>query len=121
MNTTELLKQSPSLQLYGMYHDDQQAASLEDFLGEIDEWRDTNYVTAAKELRFKAALEAVKLAHQFPGHKFGFAAYGTVEDNGRNEVIVYDPIGTRAFFDTGIAHTDGEVALHLELIWEEWE
>ena len=121
MNTTELLKQSPSLQLYGMYHDDQQAASLEDFLGELDEWRDTNYVTAAKELRFKAALEAVKLAHQVPCCKFGFAAYGTVEDNGRAEVIVRDPIGTEGHFDTGICHTDGEVALHLELIWEEWE
>lgn len=115
------LYRARSLQLYETYHADQQAASLEDFLGELDEWRDTNYVAAAKELRFKAALEAVKLAHQVPCRKFGFVAYGTVEDNGRNEVIVYDPIGSRTFFDTGIRHTDGEVALHLELIWEEWE
>jgi hypothetical protein len=121
MNSAELLKQSPSLQLYGMYHDDQQAASLEDFLGELDDWHDTTYASRAWELRYDAALEAVKLAHQVPCRKFGFVAYGTVEDNGRAEVIVYDPIGTRAFFDTGIAHKDEDVALHLARVWEEWE
>lgn len=121
MNSAELLAQSPSLQAYQMYLDDPQAASLEDFLGEQDGWRDTNYAAAAKELRFKAALEAVKLAHLVPNHRFGWAAHGQVEDNGRAEMIVYDPIGSRAFFDTGICHTDGEVALHLELVWEEWE
>ncbi len=115
-----LLSRSPALQLYGQYHEDSHAASFEDFLGELDQWRDTNYVTAAKEARFNAAVEAVQCANLLPEHWFGFYGYGSVKYQGRGIYIVRDAIGTIAQFDTAKCDTATIVA-HLVLSWEEWE
>lgn len=111
-----------SLQLYEDFLDDAHAASLGDFLGELDEWGNTNYLEQARELRHTAAAEAVLLAFQQPGEWFGRDSIGRVRYVvPADEFEIVDPIGTPAWSDIDLPDAIKTVADHLVLIWEEWE
>ena len=111
-----------SLQLYEDFLDDAHAASLGDFLGELDEWGNTNYLEQARDLRHTAAAEAVQLAFQQPGVWFGRDNIGRVRYHEQDEGFeIADPIGTLAWFDIDLPDAIKTVTDHLALIWEEWE